>query len=98
MVTPTCQLAEALLFEGETHGGHWPRGPRELLRQSRRQKPQGGRRDSKEFGQPFGSLTLCRAGRTTSGQPFGGMPKPMRGGCVEARSQGRRGKTSERQV
>jgi hypothetical protein len=36
-------------------------------------------------------LTLCRAGIEMNGLPFSEMLKPMRGGIVEARSQGQRG-------
>jgi hypothetical protein len=55
-------------------------------------RPQGGWLASKETSQASGSLTLCRAGIDMNGSPFREMLKPKRGGLVEARSQGQRGK------
>jgi hypothetical protein len=46
---------------------------------------------SKEANPSIGSLILWRAPIVMSGSPFRAVEKPMRGGFVEARGQGRWG-------
>jgi hypothetical protein len=95
MISPPTHSAVKTRFPGK---GRCQRGPRAFLTSVGSSTTQTSGREvpsRKRQGHLDGSLTLCRAGMAMGGQPSGVVPKPMRGGTVEARDRDRRGQHLE---